>query len=109
METQSIPWQVFLLSKCMVLLTFAKLRRRGAASLLPRVEMTSGRKDSRPSRLMIIPNKKRNLNNTKTEQLPILEQLLAFQGRNITLAHPDAPHMHKYGKFGEIPDPLTRT
>ena len=71
-ETQSIPWQVCLFSKSLVLLTFLKLRRRKEASLLfPRVVMTSDWKGSRPSHLMIIPNTKRHLNNTKTDQLPI--------------------------------------
>ena len=36
---------------------------------------------------MIVPNTKRHPNNTKTDQLPILRQLPAFQGRTITKAH----------------------
>ena len=58
---------------------------------------------------MTIPNTKRHPNNTKTDKLPILRKLPAFQGRTTKhyIAHPDEPRMHKYGKFGEIPVPLT--
>ena len=38
-----------------------------------------------------------------------LRELPALQVHIITLAHPDEPHMQKYGNFGEIPVPLTRT
>ena len=33
----------------------------------------------------------------------------AFEGRIITLGHPDETHIQKYGKIGKIPVPLTRT
>ena len=35
-----------------------------------------------------------------------LRKVTAFQGRTITPAHPDEPHMQKYGKFGQNPIPL---
>ena len=40
---------------------------------------------SHSSHFMIIPNTKRLPNNTKTDQLPILMSLPAFQGRTFTL------------------------
>ena len=35
--------------------------------------------------------------------------LLGSQGSTITLAHPDEPYIQKYGRFGEVPVPLSRT
>ena len=72
-ETHSIPWQLCLLSKSLVLLTFLKLRsRREAAFNTPRVVMTSEWEGSRPSHLMIIPNTKGHPNNMKTDELPVM-------------------------------------
>ena len=31
------------------------------------------------------------------------DNLQAFRDRTLTLAHPDEPHMKKYGRFGETP------
>ena len=69
--------------------------------------MASERKGSRLSHLMIVPDSKRHPNSTKTDQIPTLRYLPAFEGRTRTLAHPDEPHMQKYGKLVEIPVPLT--
>ena len=84
---KSIPWQVCILSKSLVLLilTFATLRSRQEAALFfPRVMMASEWKGSRPSHLMIIPNTKSHPNNTKTDQSPIGGVITAFQGRATT-------------------------
>ena len=88
METQSTPWQVCLLTKSLVLLTFAKLRsRREAALLFPRVVIASEGKGSRPSHPMIISNTERHPNNSKTDQLPILMSLPAFKARTISQSY----------------------
>ena len=55
--------------------------------LFPRVVMASEGKGESSSHLMTITNTKRHPNNTKTDQLPVLRSLPAFQGRTITCSY----------------------
>lgn len=69
----------------LVLLTFAKLRRwREAEVVVPRVVMISEQEGVMLFPSHTYPYTKRHSNNTKTDNLPILIKLRAFQGRTIT-------------------------
>ena len=63
---------------------------------------------SRPSHFYDNPEYKRHPNNTKTDQLPISEVITGLPRPYHNTSPPWWAAYAEYGKFGEIPVPLTR-